>query len=207
MRELIRGHKTGTYNVRNDELFDVSTYTWLDKPFIMRGMHSKVPDGLDAYYYDGSSVNGKTGVLLPNQVQVTIFHRRKKRIFIPTLEKVLKTYGVDCTTVRREYDNRIYSSKINGKFYCIVSAFITGKYCCETGQIWTSFDKPLMKTILGEEYYSYRMHRDRADLSNTLGNIDTDVVALEDLIPNLDNQKFLNEFIQEIGIEVDKVNG
>jgi len=203
MRELIRGHKTGTYNVRNDDLFDVLTYIWLDKPLILRGIHSKVPDGFDAYYFDAPSVDGKTNIILPNQLIVTVFHRCKERIYIPTIEKVLKTYGVDCTTAKRDFDDKVYSSKINGKFYCMVSSFITGNYCCETGQIWATFDKPLMKTLLGDEYYSYRMHRDRADLSDTLGNIDTDVVALEDLIPSLDRVKLLQEIIAEMRIVVD----
>ena len=74
------------------------------------------------------------------------------------------------------------------------------------GQIWTSFDKVLMASILPPtEYINYRLHHDRTDLSDTFGNIDTDVIALEDLRPDLDRNKLLQEFIAEVRTVVEAI--
>jgi len=208
-------------STRTDRLYDAShligrfSYDeWLDKPVIFITMYSGITEQTyDAYYIEVPVIKAGTLVIQPTDFIWKIFHNKQNQIVFQAIKNTMeKHYNIDCEILVRKdavtntQDIQYNIRTLDGKYFCFAQESPNLLIGVGWGFFWTTANRDVFKAILpSEEYHHYRLCMSGRDTDEGV-YIDLDssnVVGLDELIPNFNRQEFINNFITEMGLLVD----
>jgi len=215
IKNVMSGIRTGAGYEDSHLIGRFSYNQWHTKPIIFKCKNSTFQAGsYDAYVINTPNIKAETMIYQPMNFSWAVFHRKGKGLGFQAVKNTLeKHYSIPCDILIRKdavlgVEDKAYGLKTqNDKLFgWVIDNGIPNKIMAVHSDIFFHVDREMMKTILPDnEYHAYRVNvMGRQGIDNyVFGDIDTDVVGLDELIQDFDSAEFIQNFITEMSLLID----